>query len=203
MNLNKSLIGLAVMLSASVPAQAAFVFNLQEVGPDVVLSGSGTLNLAGLSLVPVGGIAACGISPSFLGAIVGSTTCTPVEVYSGFSGPTSFGSGIGTLASSGSGDTFGIVEAFAPSFLVPAGYVSGGLLSGTATFAGQTLASLGATVGTYTWTWGSGATADSMTLNVGSSITAVPEPSAYALALAGLGVLGFWGRRQKASKRQA
>jgi MYXO-CTERM domain-containing protein len=85
---------------------------------------------------------------------------------------------------------------------VPAGYVSGGLLSGTATFAGQTLASLGATLGTYTWTWGSGATADSMTLKVGT-VTAVPEPSAYALALAGLGVLGFWGRRQKAQKRTA
>jgi MYXO-CTERM domain-containing protein len=31
----------------------------------------------------------------------------------------------------------------------------------------------------------------------------VPEPSADALALAGVGVLGFWGRRQKTQKRTA
>jgi MYXO-CTERM domain-containing protein len=47
-----------------------------------------------------------------------------------------------------------------------------------------------------------GATADSITLKIGN-VTAVPEPSAYALALAGLGVLGVWGRRQKAQKRTA
>ncbi len=207
-NMKKAAISTAVLLAASLPSHAAFVFNLQEVGPDVVLSGSGTLNLAGLSflgsafarpaLSSTSGIAFVGGSPS-----PGSPSS--FDVY-GFvnSTPGSFGTGLFTFSNSASGDAFGFrFRADAGELWAPSGYTSGSLLAGTATFAGQTLSSLGATIGTYTWTWGSGATADSMTLNVGSSITPVPEPSAYALALTGLGVLGFWGRRQKAQKRTA
>jgi MYXO-CTERM domain-containing protein len=193
------------MWLASVPAQAAVVFNLQEVGTDVVLSGSGTLNLAGLTKDSAFANRRGLVVPSYPMATVGGTSPVPVDLYQGITGSTGFGSGTGTVASSGSGDTFGFIN-LPPSnqfVFVPVGYVSGSLLSGSATFAGQTLLSPGATIGTYTWTWGSGATADSITLNVGSPITPVPEPSGYALALAGLGLLGFWGRRQKAQKRVA
>jgi PEP-CTERM motif len=211
MNLNKSLVALAVMLSASVPAQSAVVFTLQEVGSDVVLSGSGTFNLAHLTIARgVHGWAAhIGPNPAVAG--VGSNAPTQVERWEGIpgplgiTGPLDFGPGSGryTLSTSASGDVFGFVNN--PSrglqaLLVPLGYSSGILLSGTATFAGQTLASLGATLGTYTWTWGNGPSEDYITLKVGN-VSAVPEPSAYALALAGLGVLGIWGRRQKAQKR--
>ncbi len=36
--------------------------------------------------------------------------------------------------------------------------------------------------------------------NVTSSVTAVPEPESYAMLLAGLGALGFMGRRRKAKQ---
>lgn len=74
--------------------------------------------------------------------------------------------------------------------------MSGAPLSGSSTFANQTLASLGVTPGSYVWTWGSGANADSPTLNI--IAPAVPEPS--SLVLAGMGSLAafgrVWGRRR-------
>ncbi len=201
MNLTKTSAGLAVLMATSLPSHAAVVFNLQEVGPVVVLSGSGTLNLAGLTYTGmVRAVPGLGTSDGFAG--IGNPPLVSGDGYTGFSGPNAFGSGPIWRPSNQSGDYLAI-RADTLEIHVPRGYTSGSLLSGSSTFANQTLASLGATIGTYTWTWGSGATADAITLNVGSPITPVPEPSAYALALAGLGVLGFWSRRQKASKRQA
>jgi hypothetical protein len=66
---------------------------------------------------------------------------------------------------------------------VPHGYVSGTSLSGSATYSG-TIASVGATPGTYTWTWDKGA--NSFVLNVVKP-TGVPEPSAFAGLLLGGG----------------
>lgn len=75
--------------------------------------------------------------------------------------------------------------------VVPLGYVSGSPLLDTATYAGQTLGSLGVTPGTYVWTWGTGADADSFTL-----IATVAEPSTWAMMLLGFAGLGFVGYRR-------
>ncbi len=89
-------------------------------------------------------------------------------------GPRGFGSGsLDIGANSGSGDIVGIFSD-GLSLFVPAGYVSGSLLSDTATWDHASLSSLGVTPGTYVWTWGSGATADSFTLKAG--VAAVPAP---------------------------
>ena len=100
------------------------------------------------------------------------------DVYTGFTGPTSFGSSSDfTAASSSSGDFVGIYGGGGfygptPQLDVPFDYVSGTPLSDTATYDNATFTSLGVTPGTYEWTWGSGATADSFTLQIG----AVPAP---------------------------
>jgi hypothetical protein len=130
---------------------------LAQVGSDVIATGSGAIDLAGLSFVQ---------TYSEQGAIQpdnGSITTAPASltayyIYNGtITGPTSFGIGGYTLANSGSGDLVAIAPAI-NDIGVPVGYVSGNPLSDNATYAGQTFSSLGVTPGTYEWTWGAGRT---------------------------------------------
>jgi hypothetical protein len=173
------------------PAQAGYVVTLTEQGTDVVATGSGPIDLTGLSLFLVGSTSA-GMVP-LLGAITtGPVSLGPLSLYTGFTGPTSFGSGSQTFASSGSGDKVGINGT--SDFLgVPSGYVSGSALSDTSTYANKTFSSLGVTPGTYEWTWGTG-TNQNFTLVIGS---AVPEPSTWAMLLLGFAGLGFMAYRRK------
>jgi hypothetical protein len=173
--------------------RAGIIYTLTEVGPDVVGSGSGTLDITDLSQrFNISG------SSAFLEATFGTIiTGTSGEGFPHISGPLSFGSGVGELATSQSGDYFGIErDKTEPNLLVPTGYVSGTALSATDTWSGQNFASLGLIPGTYTWTWGSGTDADFFTLQVGP--TAAPEPA--SLTLLGLGVAGIagyaWRRRR-------
>jgi len=166
-------------------SHAAIVLSFQQVGADVVETGSGSANLTALTFA-TGAAVGAQVSPSISLATVGPASLTGDSAYIGLSGPSNFGAGGGANASSGSGSIFGLVGA-AGRLLVPAGYVSGTALSGTSTFSGATFASLGITPGTFTYGWGTGATADSLTVQVGPAAAAVPEPGS---ALAGLLALG-------------
>ena len=150
---------------SSTPPIQGFFFTLQEVGPDVVLSGTGTANLSSLTLTgPYGG------SGTFIRPSSGFFNVGPngsEDWYSGItlSTPTSFGSGPLTIADSSLGDIFGL-SGFG-DVKVPAGY-SGGLLNGTATFTGTTLSTLGVTVpgGPYLIQWGASGASETITLTV-------------------------------------
>jgi hypothetical protein len=148
---------------------AGFTATVSQVGPNVVWSGSGSFNLTDLTLNQnIPGVAA-GYNAQNAQFIIGPTSS--VSTYSGSSFtvyPSSFG-GVGSAAvSSTSGTVFGIVQTggiTAPrEVLVPQGYVSGTVISGSATFNGTTIAGMGLTSGTYVWQWGSGAGAGSFTL---------------------------------------
>jgi hypothetical protein len=98
--------GLLTALAAGVsPANAAYTITFSQVGSDVVASGSGSLDLAGLSpdgggtvadefLYPAGGL-------DFIGGSVGAS----VSNYVGFTGPASFGAAVISYPESASGDT--------------------------------------------------------------------------------------------------
>lgn len=136
------------------PVQAGYVVTLQEVGPNVVATGSGAIDLTGLM---DGGREFGGpvIAPDNGAISTGSTGF--FQIYTGFSvisGPTSFGRGA-IPAFNGMGDYVGINGAEQVLF-VPQDYVSGNALSDSAIYPFQTFASLGVTPGTYKWRWGDG-----------------------------------------------
>ena len=150
--------------SSTPPIQGLF-FTLQEVGPDVILSGTGTADLASLTLDGTGAPAPSFIYPSQGFFNVG--TLASYDYYSGATlgyNPGSFGSGSITSADLSTGDVFGL-NGFG-AVLVPEGY-SGGLLNGTATFTATTLATLGVTVlGGHLIQWGASGASETITLVV-------------------------------------
>jgi hypothetical protein len=177
--------GLAALLLVAGTARSGFVINIDQVGGDVVATGSGFIDLTGLpSRIP--SQTAGGILSQFAAVFLGPAANTDIDVVPGATGPSSFGSGALVLASSGFGDLFGI-RGQGGLIVVPAGYMSGDPLSGTATFAGETLSSLSLIPGTYTFTL----PADTITVQINPA--PVPEPA--SLTLLGLGVAGLLGYR--------
>src|SRR5215204_2469301 len=68
------------------PTQAEYVVTLEEVGNDVVATGSRLIDLTGLNgpdTNPVG----TGVQPELGVIITGPTGLTPVDIYTGFTGP--------------------------------------------------------------------------------------------------------------------
>ena len=189
-------IGLAWLLSVR-PAQAGYIVTLQQVGPNVVATGSGAIDLTGLT-VSQSFSQNPGIKPyGHLGAgpasIATGPTSSSVHPYFGaITGPRIFGSSANfTLASSGSGDMVGITAglAFQTFLSVPTGYHSGSFLSDSATYSGQSFATLGVTPGTYVWKWGSGAN-QNFTLQIGpaTNSTKITNISTRASVQTGQGV---------------
>ncbi len=174
-----------VLFNASVSmCEASLIFNVYQNGANVVATGSGTVNLNGLT--PDGSGGGNGAVFASLGSFVnGPDTWMPINYYSGIAGPLTFGSGGAFYSSSGTGDRFGINRG-ANDVIVPQGYVSGSALSGTGIWNNSTLNSLGLIAGTYTWTWGSGSNADFATLTIGNN--SVPEPDTSLLLLSGFAV---------------
>ena len=180
-------------------APAAFVLTLSQVGGNVVVNGSGTLNLSALTyfgqMYSNGGLAAS-LSPSSAGLISGpgQGAVYQVNMYDGggLTGPTSFGTGNSSFADSGTGLFAGIGNRAGFVYVQPS-YVSGTALTNSSTYVGQTFDSLGFTPGTYTYTWGTGANADSLTIT-----SVVPEPSTWALLGVGAGLLSLALLRRRA-----
>src|SRR4026209_366584 len=98
-----SLLGLGITQSAR-----AYSVTLQQVGSNVVASGSGPINLTGLTFFLPGIDFTARIRAGGGVIITGPPGGSgDVDVYTGFTGPTSFGSGFFFFPNTGSGDIVG------------------------------------------------------------------------------------------------
>ena len=186
-----ALTAVAALSLFSVQLAQAYSVTLEQVGSDVVATGSGPLDLTGLTLVVTYASLPAQIFPVLGQIVTGSGGAT--DGYQGsISGPTSFGGVFFTFASSGSGDSVGIFRDTS-TLLVPSGYVSGNALSDSATYNNATFASLGVTPGTYVWTWGAGAN-QNFTLQIGPA--GVPDGGS-TVSLLGCALLGLAAVRRK------
>jgi hypothetical protein len=197
-------LGAAMLIGLSaLSARAGYVVDLTQQGSDVVATGSGPIDLTGLTFFSTDNFSGPEITPNGGDDPINMDILTgprgqPFDIYTGLTGPASFGSGGGAGGDSASGDFVGMTAS--TDLYVPDGYVSGSPLSDTATYDSQTFSSLGATPGTYKWTWGTGPN-QNFTLVIGAA--AVPEPSTWAMMLLGFAGLGFLGLRSAAGGRPA
>lgn len=187
-----------VLATATAPLAGAIDAYLYESGTDVILTFSGTIDTTGFP-APVS------TGRTFRGGDMipndGFWTVLPAA-YSIYGVPVSgpdFGTG-GYTDGSGqpaNGDAFGL---FAAGNIVALGdgYVSDTVISGSTTYETTDLATLGATVGTYTYSFGANGDENTANLFVGTlpPAAAVPLPAAGWLLLGGLGAMGAITRRR-------
>lgn len=164
----------ASLLLATTPAHAVYNIVMTESGGNVVATSSGSINTAGVTTSAnaawcSGGLGS--INPSYPTVCIG--TGASGSAFSASIAPPNVGTGVGATATSGSGQPVFLAGS---TIYLPPGYTSGAALSSTTTWAGKTLATLGVTVGTYTWSFGTGANADSIVLSVGTTPPA-PAPT--------------------------
>ncbi len=96
----------------------------------------------------------------------GSTARTPVEFFTGLTGPGRFGSGIETATSSSGGDIVGVEDLGGEGRLpLYSRRLRIRSLSETSTYLSATFGSLGLMPGTYVYTCGTGDHADSSTIS--------------------------------------
>jgi hypothetical protein len=182
----------AALLLGQEQAQAVLTYNIFESAGNVAVQTSGSLNLTGATVGP---------QPETEGCTPGGITSSVAAICTGLrnnirqyviSGPSAFnGSGATQNASSVSGINT-IIVGIVNSFAIDSTYVSTTPIVSSATFNGQTLASLGFTTTGLIGTWSLVGTSETINVILGNPpAAAVPGP----LPLFGAAAAFGWSRR--------
>jgi hypothetical protein len=191
------------------PSLAFITLRAEQIGPDVVITGSGTANLSGLTFNVADNSWTNAITDSQIYAGADVFGNGSIDLYSGVTGPSTFGfdSGLYEVPDplGSSGDLFGILGdtvSGVTQLVLPSGYVSNSSLSGVSRFSSLTIAQLGLTPGQLNiWSWGSGVNADSLRLEVAISPTSVPVPAPLLGSLAAFQMARHLRRRLRDAYR--
>ncbi|NRA30937.1 MAG: hypothetical protein HRU11_11850 [Parvularculaceae bacterium] len=171
-------------------ADAAIDAKLEQIGANVLLSYTGSIDLSGYRQTPSGRFdrnnALVRPDNSF-GVRNGEYQFWDVSVV----GPANFGGGTQTSTINVSGDTF-FFNFSTERIGVATNYTSGSMIAGGALFQSITLAALGATPGSYLWTLTNG---DTISLTVGDVADPVPLPLPAVLFASGLAAFGALRRK--------
>lgn len=191
----------AALIALSMSAQAAVIITIQEVGQDVVVSGSGSIASDWLGgPVPTQIFSTDILDPSNYTIQAGNPT-TEMNLYELQAIPGDpetneprFGNGPEvTQTTNNTGDAFGIrfSQPELMQLAIPTDYVSGEQMNFRVTFPGATLNSLGIELGSSTWNWTGQPELDQhVTLNV---IPRAGTPPVAASSVPTLGALGLMG----------
>jgi hypothetical protein len=194
------ILALAAFALTTSSANAEFIITIQEQGPDVKVTGSGTIDTFALTPFPTTAVQPAQLTPNVGSLSVGVGNAATLESFTGFSGPSNFGPGLTHISDSATGDYVALIIDLPNVLTIPTTSPAGSPLSDAATYNNSTLSSLGLTPGTYDWTWGSGAHADSLELRIEQP---VPEPSTLVMSSILLGVFGVGGLRKCLKKTTA
>lgn len=157
---------------AKAQSGSGVTFEFREDGSDVMLIGFGSYNLLGAERIGAGGLDGYFAAEGF--AVGGPTG--PADFYALTLNPGAFSSSAFVDGTDDTGDLFGLDflgfpgTPFSGFIMVPLGY-SGGPLSGSTRFAGQSFASLGLTEGSYAYA----------IPNTAIHVNIVPEPGVATL----------------------
>lgn len=182
-------------LALAQQAQAVYTIHIQQIGPNVQVVGSGSLDLAALTPTAMapGGSLIGSIEPNLARVTFPVTvpnSLTAWQMVGGAPGPADFGIGPNAVASTSSDDGLMFLPDFGALIYLPTTYVSNNPLNSGMWFVGQSLASLGLTPGTYTWNFNNGAHADSVIVQIDPAPPVPPAPTAIP-TLSEWGLLGL------------
>lgn len=184
-------LALSLVLAAPVAEAAVFTTTFQQVGANVVATGSGSFDLSGMGLTfsPIIQENRIWGATNFFLFGSGNSTAYDLEM----TGPAFSGVGGEVFADSWSGDQVGIwVDA--DRIYVPVGYVSGAALANSATWSSQTIGGLGLTKGLFAYTFGN----NTFNIVVDDVMSAVPVAPALPLLASAFGLLALMRRRRLA-----
>jgi hypothetical protein len=181
----------AALLLGQGQAKAVLIYNIFESAGDVIVQTSGSLDLTGATLLPSNNCGLDGAIASPLAVICTGPDIGLIPAYA-ISGPTSFD---GTAFLAGASTVSGITTGFAGAetvFVIDPAYNFADPIVSSATFNGQTLASLGFTTSGLIGTWSITGTSETIQVHLGNPpAAAVPGP----LPLLGIGAAFGWSRR--------
>ena len=188
------------------PAQAVLIYNFYESGSDLVIEGTGSLNLPSSALfsVPIPafttGIFQVGGGISDGLGIGQPNPTTAVYGFYGVIGPTTLGSGFsGSGAASSDSGIASIFDWDSSYFIIDDTYASGATINSRSVFSGISLASLGMTTAGTLGTWTLGGTGDTISVKVTTSSSGGPASVPGPLPI--LGLAAAFGFSRKLRKR--